>query len=472
MKRHWTLCAAVIGMFFILPMKAEADCLEDFYLITKVTDNLSSPFIYFGNPSINNAEMVAFVGHKSGGGESLLTGSGDSIPTLNTIADTSGPLSDFGLTPAINDAGTVAFWALADAGGQAILTYNGGQFTFVAIAGSPYPFKGLGLTPAINNAGTVAFIAFGDAGWTGVLTSSSGQPPGEYTTVADNQGFFSQFGLTGPVISDSGTVAFKGWTDAGWHGVFTSSSGSLYTIKDTSDGSFDFLGKPSISQSGAIAFVAQGSTGWNAILTGSGSTVVSNGGQFASFGGVSVNNAGMVAFLGYLDAGGHGIFTSEGKKVIQTGDPLDGSTVTFLGLSHQGFNDNGVVAFYAELANGRRGIYRAAPFSVSNCTSVTWQLGIVHYNPRTRRYEQRVTLTNDSRERVAGPIWLVLDDLSPYVRLFNASGRLSPHSPYVEVAGREGLASGASVSVLLEFVNPSRRAISYRPRVLAGSGAR
>lgn len=48
-------------------------------------------------------------------------------------------------------------------------------------------------------------------------------------------------------------------------------------------------------------------------------------------------------------------------KVITTGDSLFGSTVTSIDFSRQGLNNLGQVAFYATLADGTSGIFRADP---------------------------------------------------------------------------------------------------------------
>ena len=64
-----------------------------------------------------------------------------------------------------------------------------------------------------------------------------------------------------------------------------------------------------------------------------------------------------------LDAGGSGLFYGPdaiNNKIIQTGDTLDGSTVTTLTALAGLADDTNQLAFLAALADGRRGIYRAA----------------------------------------------------------------------------------------------------------------
>ena len=76
-----------------------------------------------------------------------------------------------------------------------------------------------------------------------------------------------------------------------------------------------------------------------------------------------INKANQVAFVATLRAGGSGIFTGPdplADKVIATGDPLLGSTVVRLGF-FRGLNDAGQIAFWATLANGSGGWFRADP---------------------------------------------------------------------------------------------------------------
>ncbi|MFO0948717.1 MAG: hypothetical protein U1D30_22800 [Planctomycetota bacterium] len=84
---------------------------------------------------------------------------------------------------------------------------------------------------------------------------------------------------------------------------------------------------------------------------------------FRSFGSVAINNKGDYAFAALLDSGISGIFTGTDPvldKVIGIGDALDGSTVTHIAFQGSGFNDRGQIAFYADLANGRQGVYIAS----------------------------------------------------------------------------------------------------------------
>lgn len=93
----------------------------------------------------------------------------------------------------------------------------------------------------------------------------------------------------------------------------------------------------------------------------------------------------------------------------------------------------------------------------------------------TGRYGQTVTLVNKSAATISGPISLVLDGLSGNAGLFNATGITDlswPPGGSAYINAVVNLAPGQSASMALQFTDPTRTAITYNTRVLAGSGAR
>jgi len=115
----------------------------------------------------------------------------------------------------------------------------------------------------------------------------------------------------------------------------------------------------------------------------------------------------------------------------------------------------------------------------SCAVNVTSQIGITRsgytYNFATGRFSQTVTVKNTGAAAVSGPIALALDSLSANAILYNGSGKTSCASPlgipYINVS-TTGLNPGASFSIVLQFTNPTKAAITYTPRVLAGNATR
>ena len=98
------------------------------------------------------------------------------------------------------------------------------------------------------------------------------------------------------------------------------------------------------------------------------------------------------------------------------------------------------------------------------------------FNPGTGHYVQTVTLTNTFSATINGAFSLVLDALSANATLFNQTGTTDasypPAGSFYANAAAASLAPGQSLSIQLQFTNPTRAAITYNTRVLAGPGAR
>jgi hypothetical protein len=112
-------------------------------------------------------------------------------------------------------------------------------------------------------------------------------------------------------------------------------------------------------------------------------------------------------------------------------------------------------------------------------TDLTSQVTITRsgytYNFATGRFSQTVTIKNTGASPISGPFSLVLDNLASNATLFNASGKTTcaapSGNPYINVSTTR-LNSGASVTFVLQFANPSKAAINYSASVLGGSGVR
>jgi hypothetical protein len=113
-----------------------------------------------------------------------------------------------------------------------------------------------------------------------------------------------------------------------------------------------------------------------------------------------------------------------------------------------------------------------------NRNEITTSFGITRsgfrYNPATQRFVQHVTLQNISASPMFGPISLVLDSLSNNASLANKTGVTANFAPLdspfvtVNIGADNVLSPQESVTVTLEFGNPTNAGIAYSTRVLAG----
>ena len=368
MRLDLTVRAAVMSLCFSVLASGNAQA----YTFTKIADTSGSFSSFFGTPAINNGGTVAFgATFDVGGRGGFFISDGTDITTVFKETDNNPYSFVFRGGPSINNKGTLAFGAGIGRFTESILTGRGGPVTTIFTYGSP--ITGLD-SPSINDEGTVAFarrFIFGDEG----IFTSSGGPLTTIATFSDITKFFDEVGspdtdFSLPSINNEGTVAFQA-SIRGSAGIFTGTGGPLTAIA-TTNGPFSSLFTPSINDVGTVAFRAGLDAGGEGIFTSSGgsiTTIAYSSGLFSSFRSVSINNSGMLAFEANLDSGGFGIFTGTNPiadKVVAIGDPLFGSTVTFLGaFGQEGLNDAGEVAFFANLADGTSGIFRAEPEDIS-----------------------------------------------------------------------------------------------------------
>lgn len=118
----------------------------------------------------------------------------------------------------------------------------------------------------------------------------------------------------------------------------------------------------------------------------------------------------------------------------------------------------------------------ALPCATDVTSQIAVTMGGFRLNPTSGRFVQVVTMKNLTALKI-GQLSLVLDRLSTSATVFNRSGSTScaaPAGSYVDVyLGPTGtLEPGASTSVIVEFVNPTRQSIQYSPRALAGAALR
>jgi hypothetical protein len=375
MGKH-VLSLSVAALAAILPNPAAA---ETRYAFTRIADDTASAAeIGVAPAALNDAGQVAFMAGGPPGAAGVFMGSGG---PLTTVADTTGAFRALGFPTSriplshgfasIDGLGQATFAAVTQDSRNGYFAGPGGA---VIVADTTPPilgFDGDVFSSGSGSATTFEALEFVNQRLTRAILVGKGGPP---TSIADTSLTFSALDLD-PRVNASGLVAFHGTRRDGSEGIFVGSGGPLTTIADTSGPFAAFTDAPAIADTGEVLFQATLKASANhpriqglfRSRGGTIQTVVDDRGAFASFGfAPAVNARGQVAFEGTTKSGLVGIFTGRDPEedcVIAVGDPLDGSTVFDLSISsfRTSLNDQGQIAFIAQLENGRTGVYRADP---------------------------------------------------------------------------------------------------------------
>ncbi|MBX3412797.1 MAG: PEP-CTERM sorting domain-containing protein [Pirellulales bacterium] len=350
----------ILGVFVASSVThpARADIIE-FTRITytgNVVNNAADPV-----PSLNNRGEAAFRASLGSynNGQGVYRGSGGPLTVILDTSIDSTFFGGFANYPSINDQGVVAFNARRS-GVWGIYSGDGGDLSTIALPPDPYGAGNYG-APGIAEDGTVVFAAS--------TAMSSGIYSSPTFTANSILSSAPEGAIQGISVSGNGRVAFltSGMSDfaQGAHVTGPEGAGPVTSISEL-DSLFYGYDSIAVNNDGLVALVGSISFFDEGVYLGNGfdfQTVVDRSGPFDGFGSVSINNQGKIAFFASLDdSGPSGIFLGPdpfADKVIQTGDLLDGSVVTRISFGSQAFNDSGDVAFYALLADGRRGIYVA-----------------------------------------------------------------------------------------------------------------
>lgn len=346
-------------------------------------------------PAINDAGQVGFfaVQDANGGTPGVFRSDGESLQTIatpgqavNATLSIASGFNPFNGATSINDDGVVGFGASTLLNGMpniqgnpyaTILGGSGGALTVFGLSATdanvgPNFFSGTVMDS--GNALMHGGISQGQDLYLGNGVAASIFYDSSNITSPGSIGAFFGVDVAG---NDNTFVASAGPNPGAFHYIVKGNGGPLTTIIDVTNPA-SLVGSlstnPAINAAGTVAFIAQESGGGPlGIYVGDGgplTKLVDTTGPYQNFNssyGVGIDGAGNIAFLATLDVGNTtGIFTGPDPltdKVIMVGDPLFGSVVTGLSFAQQGLSNNGQIAFWASLQDGRQVIVRAEPVS-------------------------------------------------------------------------------------------------------------
>lgn len=169
----------------------------------------------------------------------------------------------------------------------------------------------------------------------------------------------------------------------------------------------------------------------------------------------------LYSFTWNSTANGHACFQGVGNFGLCNGS----------GVSQQGPQQQGI--YPVTLGSGFSGVtitgINGVPFppAVPAGQLSTTASGLA-YSRVTQTFDGTVTVNNISSAAISGPIQIVLFGITDGVTLANETSDLSG-TPYITVPDSTTLAPGQSVTVNVQFQNPSDATIDFTPVIYAGS---
>jgi len=292
-------------------------------------------FSTFSDAVLNNRGTVIFLGRTTDRAARLgiyTARNGAVVPVVATgqSAPSGGVFTDFA-NPTINDHDVIAFVGRTNGTGQeGIFTNIEGTTTIAVMGGWPAPTGGLFQffldgSPALNDRGQIAFVAATTEHSTqGVYVLSEGRIASVVTTddTAPVGGPFTEFGFV--TVTDAGTVGFVGRTarSAVREALYATGRAVLVTLArqgETVDGAVlttftnaamnnaeDMVFEPGMPDVFPHAVYLARRTGV-AVLVRAGEAAP-GGGRWTAFSQPVVNDHGAVAFIAETDDGRHGIY--------------------------------------------------------------------------------------------------------------------------------------------------------------------
>ncbi len=328
------------------------------YKFTRIADSVQNPGAHIGGVhcvGVNNLGTVIVTTTTT----SYVLWRGDGGPFEPVESNLQGPCGS------INDLDEVSYTVSGNNTTLLVKNDHGIRTTIASRLVAPFLHSQTTYLPSLNNNGNTVFVS-GSNG-SGIFIGPIG------TAVFDPalHGALSFF-VSPASMNASEQVVFAGSTPAG-AAIFTNTA--LPLLRDgqaISGGILRLSGghRPSINDAGTVAFHgrldAGGATGVSGVYTspgGSASVALAGSNPVDRF---SLNNGGSVVYRKTLSGGaGSGVYIGRpgaiDRTVLAQGDAIDGSTLRDGFIWEESLNDLGQVAFWAHLADGRRGVYRADP---------------------------------------------------------------------------------------------------------------
>jgi hypothetical protein len=345
---RFALAAVAVTVLPPLPTAAQPQPLP--YTFTRITDSVATPGIG-GISCVGMNDLGTVVVQM---GDTLLRGrDAASFTVVNAHAGGNS------LCPSINDTDEIAYMRRIGTTAQYELVKDaGGSETILATTlGNPgISSVKPSYLPSLNNAGRAVYVAGSGEKLAIGPTGTTLTPPANYVTPAS--------------MNDADVIAFAAPDSSARAGLYRGSTTPLLQDGDTISGGeidFNYLQRPGVNNSGTMAFMGRlvvgGVSSGTGVYTTDGSSVALVGtGPVDRF---SLNDSGSVVYRKNLGGGITGLYLGRpgliDQEVIGPGDALDGSTFNSGFIWEESLNNLGQVAFFAQLADGRRGIYEATP---------------------------------------------------------------------------------------------------------------
>ena len=441
--------AALLGLFAV----DAAPALAQFppYVFTRIADNITN------DPNVGGANCVGvnarglvvlkFAPVGSGTNE-LWLGDGQTFSKAAAIAGS--------FCGSLNDLDELAY-GVSESGIVKLVRNSNGVITTLARSDlAPYYSGSTTYLPSLSNSGSAVFQSTGQPGpgtGAGIYIGPSGLKVYNASTDIPLASF------TTSSMNDNEVVVFRGQAADGRMGIYRGGDTPLIETGDnTSLGPIGIgLHRPVINNGGRVAFTGSTPTVSGVFSTVDGVNVTHLGSGPEGTAPISLNDAGVVAYRRTSD-GFDGIFLGRSgtpnHKLITAGDPIDGSVLQVAFLWEEALNNDGQVAFFAQLANGRRGVYRADPRWLK---SLTFTAKVPGCGPLTAR------ITLNARAPQGG--------LTVYLESSNAAG--SVPASVVVPAGKTSITfpiattpvTSTTTGVITATVGPQsvQRSLSVRP---------